>query len=256
MTEPGHVAPASPGWWVRTNRVGTNANTYGFSVTATGSRLSLGTAAGTYGWVGTAVGQGLNTQFIGANAAAANSVAIPTHQVGDLIVLCAYNAAGATAPNVPVPGGTVPAWVDIDANTGANANGMRTVRFVATATTTTSGSWPAAPFMIAAVIRRQFSTPIGGHAESGSTSATVAAAPLITMTRTDKSSTLLHFHGHCDVSAWGSAPTGYTRRAAVAGAGGLCLNTKDVTTSDGAVSQSLTGSNLGYRGATVEVLFH
>lgn len=56
MTEPGFVAPASPGWWVRTNRVGTNANTYGFDFTATGGRPSIGIGAMSYGWALTGAG--------------------------------------------------------------------------------------------------------------------------------------------------------------------------------------------------------
>lgn len=56
MTQPGHVNPATPGWWVRTNRIGTNTSEYGFSVSATGARDYVGGASGAYGWAGTMVG--------------------------------------------------------------------------------------------------------------------------------------------------------------------------------------------------------
>lgn len=252
MTEPGHIAPASPGWWVRTNRVGINASSYHWTTTIAGNRASQGAGTSAYGWAGAATGK-KTIQVIGSAAAGTNNVAIPTHAVGDLIVIGAYDALITTGPNPPAAGGTVPAWVVIDGANGANGNAMATYQFVATATTTTTGTWSNAGGIIAVVIRNQNVSPIGGHAESGSTSGTVSVAPAITMIQTDGSSLILEFHGHKTASAWGTAPSGYTRLAAVTGAA-ICLNTKDVRTSDGSVSQTLTGTNVGYRGATVEIL--
>lgn len=197
--------------------------------------------------------------IIGTPAAtAATSITLPTHAVGDIIVIAAYDAASVTPPTKPAAAGTVPAWSDIDANTGANTNAMRTVQFVATATNHTSGTWTmagGAPFMAAIVIRGQSVSPIGGHGEAGS-SGTTSIAPSVTMTNTGGSSMLLHFHGHIQSGTWPAAPAGYTRQAAVvSGINGLCLNTKDSTTSDGSIAQSTASStNNGYRGATIEIL--
>jgi hypothetical protein len=55
------------------------------------------------------------------------------------------------------------------------------------------------------------------------------------------------------VTAFGAVPAGFTRRAEAVGSSGICLNTKDVTTSDGAVTQTDDG-NGGSVGQTVEVL--
>lgn len=262
MTEPGYVAPPSPGWWVRTNRVGINSTGYNWAVTATGSRATQGTAAGTYNWAGASTGVSpVLLTFINANANNGTSVTIPTHAVGNIIVIASYNAGLATIPGKPTASGTVPAWVDIDAVNGANSNGMRTAEFVATATTTTSGIWANADFMIAAVISGQFSTPIGGHAEAGSTATGSATAPAVTLTNADNSSMLLHFLAqrvNTGFNAWDAPPAGYTQRAAsVASTSGLVLITKNVVTSDGAVTNTNNGTaTTGYRGATVEVRAH
>jgi predicted alpha/beta-fold hydrolase len=75
------------------------------------------------------------------------------------------------------------------------------------------------------------------------------------MSKTDGSSMLLEFHGFAGSSgSFSAAPTGYTRQASAVGSfSGLCLNTKDVTTSDGSVNQA-TSANSGWRGSTVEIL--
>lgn len=187
------------------------------------------------------------------NSAAAASVTIPTHAVGDLIVLFVYRDGANTAIAVPSAGGTVPTWTVIDNNGGANANVSCTVYCVATATNHTSGTWSFNTGMVAAVLDGQAASPIGGHAEAGSAASNSATAPSVTMTRTDGTSVLLEFYGHKTVTAWSAAPAGYTRQTSVASE--VCCNTKDFTTTDGSIAQPCTtSSNVGYRGATVEIL--
>lgn len=185
-----------------------------------------------------------------------NSAALPTHDVGDLIVLFLYRRTDATTAIVkPAAAGTVPAWVDIDNNAGANACASRAAQFVATSNDHTSGSWTGAEVVSAIVIRNQGATPIGGHAESGGTG-TSSIAPAITMSQTDGTSMVLHFHATRSNTTWVAAPAGYTRRAAYATLiGGVCLNTKDDTTSDGSISQGNQTSS-GYRGQTIEIRNH
>lgn len=193
--------------------------------------------------------------IIGTPAAvAASTITLPTHAIGDVIILCAYTYVNNTPPTKPTAGGTVPAWVDIDANTGTFSNSMRTVYFVATATNHTSGTWSDTIFLGAIVLRGQGSPPVGGHADGGGFTGS-SIAPAVTMTRTDGSSVLIHFHGGELADPWAAAPAGYTRRAsAVSGGAGLCFNTKDTTTSDGSVVQAFGGGGQGNRGATVEIL--
>jgi hypothetical protein len=178
------------------------------------------------------------------------TVTIPAHAIGDLIILFAYNAGSTVSPAKPPASGTVPSWVDIDANSGANTNASRCVYFVATATNHTSGTWATGIQIFAVVLTGQAASPIGGHAESGTTGSNAVTAPAVTMTKTDGTSVLLHFFGQRNVTSWSAAPSGYFQKLA---SGLIALDTKDVTTSDGSVVQTGVTSG-GNRGQTVEVL--
>lgn len=196
--------------------------------------------------------------FVAANGNASSSVTIPTHQVGDLIVLFAYNPFSTSAPTKPSADGTVPDYTYIDNANSGSGSGCTTAYFKATATNTTSGSWGSASHMIAVVVRDQnASSPIGGHAQAAGTSAS-STAPSVTLTHTDGSSVLLHFHGHSSLGAsgWDSAPAGYTRQASSGAAFGsaTALNTKNITTTDGSVAQTGGQSGQSYAAATVEII--
>lgn len=190
------------------------------------------------------------------NVAAATSVTIPTHAVGDIIVIFAMNGTNSTTPGKPTAAGTVPAWVDIDANTGSGSAASREVYFVATATNHTSGTWTNLNGLCAVVLRNQNASPLGGHAEADGSSTTSIAAPSITMTATDGSSVLLHCHMARVVGlpTWSSPPAGYTRLATLnSGGHNIALNTKTASTSDGTVSNTISLAALNSRGATVEI---
>nr|WP_234797256.1 hypothetical protein [Mycobacteroides chelonae] len=198
-----------------------------------------------------------NASYISSAAAASSSVTIPTHSIGDLIVIFTLNPFTTTAPTAPSAGGTVPSWTYIDNANSGSGSGCTTAYFKATATNTTTGSWTNASHIMAVVVRNQnASSPIGGHAQQAGSSATTTA-PAVTMTHTDGSSVLLHFHGHSNLGAsgWDAAPTGYTR-GATSGSGfqsGTALNYKNITTSDGSVGQT-GGQNTSYAAATVEII--
>lgn len=272
MTQPGSIVSPSPSWWPRPIRVGVTSSTYGWNVTAQGQAppaLSMtGSLSGKAG-IGArpqlAMTGSLSAlvatkpRIQGTNVANATSVAIPTHAVGDLIVLF-VRESGADMPTKPSSGGTVPAWVDIDSSATGSYATCRTVHYAATATNHTTGTWTGADGIIATVLRGvSGSTPIGGHAV-GSLAANYnyTSAPAVTLAKTDGTSMLLHFFGLGDGStpldSIGDAPTGYTQRAAQVWSGliGLCLDTKNITTSDGAVDQATVST--GYTcGASVEV---
>lgn len=117
--------------------------------------------------------------------------------------------------------------------------------------------------MIAVVLRgAKVGAPVGGHAISGSGfGANQAAAPAVTLAKTDGSSALLHFFGIGDVTnsnftaAVGGAPAGYTVQTVgtySANNRAVALMTKNVTTSDGAVA--IGGGGPWFLNATVEIL--
>ena len=187
--------------------------------------------------------------LVGSAAAAASTVTIPTHQAGDRIVLFAYRSNNDAPPTIPTAGGTVPTWVDL-ANSGQNTNSCRLLQCVATDSMTTSGTWSNAHTLLAIVVRGDGG--IGGYAAAASAdNQTYSTAPAVTMTRTDGSSLLIHFHGYNNIADFASAPSGYTRLAAAARG---CINQKNDSTSDGATDQPSTAVAARRAGATIEIL--
>jgi len=190
----------------------------------------------------------------GVNAADANTVTIPTHQAGDMIVIFAY-AVATTIPSLPTAGGTVPTFTTLDTGTGSG-NASRTAHVTAAGSTTTSGTWTGANSLIAVVLRNH--TGIGGHAETGGSVGTAPAAgtytsPSITQSVTDGTSVLLYFYGGENSASWSSPPAGYTQQTTTSD---VCLNTKNDTTSDGAAAQTapLAVGVGNFRSAVIEIL--
>lgn len=256
MTQPGFVAPTTPGWWVRTNRIGTNKTGYNWDITAVGGRDSLGRASGSYDWAGSAAGLTVNLRYIAGASVEDSSITIPAHQAGDLIVICATSFA--SIPVKPDPPSTgAPNWIDIDSD--GSSGGMLTNYFIAVDNATISGPWNNSNDMMVAVFRGQGPTPIGAHAiRHGATGTTIPSPSGVTLTNDDGSSQLLYFYRTTNLasSSWDPAPAGYTRRAATTepSSFSVCFNTKDDTTSDGVVNQGTIGSGVTFHSAIVEIL--
>ena len=145
--------------------------------------------------------------FVGAQGAAATSVAIPAHQIGDIIFIFAFRDGNNTAPTTPIAGGTVPSWVLIN-SAGANTCSANCRYFVATATTTTSGTWTNATEVLCMVYR--------GARLGANTVATAATNVLtfsaLTLQRTNNTSWVIGFTGHRTATNVEVAPTGMTNR--------------------------------------------
>ena len=220
-----------------------NATKFVFSKTLTGHGGLAATAVGT-----------CKVFYLDSTIADTNSVAIPTHKVGEIIVIFAYNKSG-TIPGMPAASGTVPEWVNID--TGDDTSAARTVYFVATATNHTSGTWTDTSAMVAVVLNgNALTSPIGGHNHGGGVTGN-PTAPTITMTQTDGTSALLHLFGSGYVGnygVWSDAPTGYAKRnSALYSVNAICVDTKNVTTSDGSCIQPEASSAI-WEAQTVEIL--
>jgi hypothetical protein len=101
--------------------------------------------------------------------------------------------------------------------------------------------------------------PIGGSSVEAIGSGTTSTAPAVTLSNNDGTSQLLHFHGFGDavnlVGTINAAPAGYTQNVAAKPSTllGSVLNTKNNTTTDGAVAQTVSG-NVWRSGASVEIL--
>jgi hypothetical protein len=240
--------PAFPG------SVAVQQITSGWTSTNQTSRQNAGGA----GWQESTFNTSTSATVKGANAALGTTVTIPTHAVGDLLVIFAYRNGVATAPTAPTySGGSTPYWIPLQSG-GGNSNASGVWYTPASTSSHTSGTWTNASGLIAVVIQGANTNkevfPIGGFAQSYSNTTGSSTAPAISQSVTNGSSCLLYFHGHrSNVTTFGAAPTGFTRQVAAVGSSGICLNTKDDTTSNGAANQTDDG-NGGSIGQTVEIL--
>lgn len=170
--------------------------------------------------------------IVGYAVSATTSIAIPAHQIGDLIVLAAVSSS--TSPVKPAAGGTVPAWAEDLRRVAGQFDSIQHVvaHFVATATNHTSGTWTNAQKMGVVVLRGQKSgaDPIGAR---GIAIGTLVPADTTYVGGTslrdrDGSSLVLQFLARRGGTAWGAVPTGYTRLASNVGSGGnttgICIN--------------------------------
>ncbi len=94
-------------------------------------------------------------QFVGANVDDGNTCVMPSHQVGDFIIVFALNTnsnAASNAPVVPTPPYGQPSWIDFSDEPLANGR-LRIAYIFATENTHVVGAWVNATKVIAAVYR-------------------------------------------------------------------------------------------------------
>lgn len=197
-------------------------------------------SAEAFGTATVALGTSAFTTYIGDNYAAARSVSIPAHQIGDAILVFGAGVGG-VIPTAPAAGGTVPTWTTIDSWANAGT-AMKLVGCIATANNHTSGTWDTqCGALIVVVIRGVSQTAaIGGLARDYNTSGTSGTAPAITLVRSDGSSQIVYFWLCTGGTTWPSTPAGYTLRRGHSyslGYPGVALVTKNSTTTDGSVTQ-------------------
>jgi hypothetical protein len=188
-------------------------------------------------------------------SAAATSVAIPTHQVGDLIVV---SARGTVAPSVPAAGGTVPAWTTIQSSAQFSI-ALTVVAFVATATNHTTGTFTNATHIGVLVLRPAAGKKLGFGASSvgGANNATTLIYPALTLQAVDGTSLGVRI---------GTRVTASTQLASNMPASWTKQIEQPVTTAAMVVSTRLAlaanptadtvtagASNAAYRGVTFEV---
>ena len=153
----------------------------------------------------------MTVSFVGSQGAAAATVTIPAHQVGDLILIFAYRDGSNTAPTIPTAGGTVPTWTTIG-STGANTNSSAFVRTTATATNHTSGTFTNATELICLVYR---GATVGASAGGSGSATTSIAYPALTLQRTNNTSWVVGVAGHRTATNVELAPTGMTNRTSI-----------------------------------------
>ena len=152
--------------------------------------------------------------IIGSSQAAANSIALPAHQAGDIILVGAWRNGSTVAPTVPSP-------YTLLGTTGGSGFAMSAGYLLATSNNHTSGTFTNASLMIAAVFR-------GTNVLAGRMVQNTAAATNTAVISTGGSTTEFLFLPAFVVGFTGfgtqpvtltSPPSGYTVREQIATAG-------------------------------------
>lgn len=147
----------------------------------------------------------------GSTVAAAQTVALPAHQPGDLILLFAGKSGGSPVISAPMPVGQVPLWYSLTDGTSANSY-FRSSYFVATASNHTSGTWTNAQKLLAVVISGQrAASPIGAFAQTPTADIiSTMTSPSLSLQDTSGSSLVLNvFYGfHTASWGWGTTDPG------------------------------------------------
>lgn len=170
----------------------------------------------------------------------ATSITLPAHAVGDLLLIfCAV--ASTTVPTPPAAGGTVPTWTLIRSQVGTSSSGGVWYA-VASATNHTSGTW-SANNGLGAINLRGSAGLFGGQASDVTGTTTTITAPAVTQVDTSGAALLLEFYFNRSVTVWSAAPANYTQQTSIATTGGICINSKNSSTTDGAIAQGITSAS-------------
>jgi hypothetical protein len=115
-----------------------------------------------------------------ANTSTSDSVTLPAHQAGDMILV---TVRGTNTITPPAAGGTVPDWAaGMIQNGVANTLALATSAVIATANNHTSGTWTNALHMIAAVFRGDAGTlSIGASATKNGDAVQVVIYPALAL---------------------------------------------------------------------------
>lgn len=147
-----------------------------------------------------------------ASAKGVNTVTLPSHQAGDVLIAWAIRDGSSTPPSLPA------GWTRISpSNLCCNSLGFTLAWKVASTSNETVGTFSNASSLIVSQYRpgNGYSVSIGAYATGGSSSAVNASYPALTLQTTDGSSWVLGFFGHRspNIGSLASAPTGMTTRA-------------------------------------------
>lgn len=142
--------------------------------------------------------------YIGAASAAATSVALPTHQKGDLIMIMAFRDDSITLPTVPAAG-----WMVLGTAAEANATSAILAYKVASNSSEVSGTWVGATEVVVEVYR--------GHAGIGiwlgnTGNSNQINYPALSLSVTDGSSWVAALGGHKTATNVEQAPSGMINR--------------------------------------------
>ncbi len=138
--------------------------------------------------------------FVGVAAALANTVTLPAHQTGDVLLILARRNNSATPPTLPA------GWTAIRSGTGASNVAAIVGYKIAASSSETSGTWTNAGTLAAAVYRGN--SGIGASAILTGGTGAAAIMPALALQITDGSSWVVGFNARS--TATGAEPTAVT----------------------------------------------
>ena len=188
--------------------------------------------------------------YIGSESTVGTSVAIPTHQAGDLLLFNSFRDGSNSTPTKP---GDI---TQLDTNTTNSAGALSGYK-IAASSGETSGTWSNATEVSVMVFRDvDQTTPVGDHVDATGSSTTISF-PALTMTVGDGTSWVAgmayHRSTNCDLSV---NPTGMSLRLNEQnGADEVGLyDTNGGVSSWSLQTTSVGGRSSGWYGTTVEII--
>jgi hypothetical protein len=190
--------------------------------------------------------------FVGSDIAASTSVTIPTHQVGDLIIICAHRHNSSTPATRPSGWGFVQSG-------GSTSNGTIVCYKNASSTSETSGTWTNANLVGVAVYRSTSGLllSVGGFASTqGTASANIVYQAILAVNfRADqgvKDSWIVAFAGTRVDDTANTAPAGMTNRNSLVSTGELAIHDTNGTATSWSTT-NVAATSITYKTNTMEV---
>lgn len=177
-----------------------------------------------------------------------NTLTIPSHQAGDLIIGFGYRDGNNTAPTLPS------GWTIIGSASGGNQNSSVLAYKIANGSAETFGTWTNATSVLCHVYRG--AAGVGGQNSAGAQSS-IVTYPALTMQVTDGSSWVAAFAGHRSVNTnLQVPPSGMVLRTPVLDATDEAagFDTDGGVSSWSSTTVSIGGTSSGWRSRVVELL--
>lgn len=197
---------------------------------------------------GVGTGGGDSVDFIGSDAVANTSIAMPAHSAGDTLIIIAFRIGSNTPPTATTGSSGGGTWTNL-CNGGADSTSHRVAYMTATSNAETSGTWANATHMHVFVLQGVDVVGPGCTAASG-TATTTLTYPAMTLADSDGSSYVLRAgisnQGTNDTSV---AMTGYTLLEHL-NAGGTLRDSSSFLSNTGQTSVTQLDVTLGTSGNT------
>jgi hypothetical protein len=188
---------------------------------------------------------------VGAGTNNGNTITIPSHRAGDLIVISASRSNN-TGPTIPSP------WIQIQ-RAGANTLSLSTGYIIATGSSHTSGTWTNAARMTVAVYRPTTggTLSIGASTTVNQNSQTHQRYPALTLSSVSASSrAVIYTYTRANTSGASTAPTDWTNVNNIATAPIIGLHERFGVTAN-PTQQNVTGLTSGaYRTHGFEIRYN